>query len=222
MKKLLLVAALAVSTLGYSQSNSEGTIHINLLGGFAFGGNVTDKATYEGVSTESKSKFASGTYGLNVHYGLSEKLSVGLGLTTGSYILTPKNLTTSEEGFFDNSGFSTTMSLFNVSAQSRYYLLNEDDMNIYGGVNVGFASATDKFSGFDVTANEEFKASGVSYGINAGINYYIWGNVGGNIQLGYDGAALSGDNKFSDGTSESVKRSVGGINVMAGLAIKIN
>lgn len=216
MKKLLLVAALAVSSLGFSQSNQEGTIHINLLGGFAFGGNVTDKATYEGVTAESKSKFASGTYGLNVHYGLSEKLSVGLGLTTGSYILTPKTLT--EENSF---GFSTTMSLLNVSAQSRYYLLNEDDMNIYGGVNVGFASATDKFGGFDITT-DEFKASGVSYGINAGINYYIWGNVGGNIQLGYDGAALSGDNKFSDGTSESVKRSVGGINVLAGLAIKIN
>lgn len=86
MKKVLLVAAFAVSVLGYSQSNSEGTIHINLLGGFAFGGNVTDKVE----NLETKSKFASGTYGLNVHYGLNDKLSVGLGLTTGSYILTPK------------------------------------------------------------------------------------------------------------------------------------
>ncbi len=94
-------------------------------------------------------------------------------------------------------------------------------MNIYGGVNVGFASATDKFSGMDVTANESFKASGLSYGINAGINYYIWGNVGGNIQLGYDGAALSGDYKIENESIE-VKRSVGGINIMAGLAIKIN
>ncbi|MBP6756728.1 MAG: outer membrane beta-barrel protein [Bacteroidia bacterium] len=215
MKKVLLVAAFAVSVLGYSQSNDEGTIHINLLGGFAFGGNVTDKATFDGVSEEQKFKFASGTYGLNVHYGLSEKLSVGLGLTTGSYILTPKTLTN-----IDDIAATTTMSLFNIGAQSRYYLYNEDDMNIYGGVNVGFASATDKFAGFDVTT-DSFKASGLSYGINAGINYYIWGNVGGNVQLGYEGAALSGDYKY-DGGSTAVKRSVGGINFMAGLAIKIN
>jgi len=158
MKKVLLVAAFAVSVLGYSQSNSEGTIHINLLGGFAFGGNVTDKVE----NLETKSKFASGTYGLNVHYGLNDKLSVGLGLTTGSYILTPKNLTT-----IDDIASTTTMSLFNIGAQSRYYILNDDDLNIYGGVNLGFASATDKFAGFDVTT-DSFKASGLSYGINVG------------------------------------------------------
>lgn len=211
MKKVLLVAAFAVSVLGYSQSNSEGTIHINLLGGFAFGGNVTDKVE----NLETKSKFASGTYGLNVHYGLNDKLSVGLGLTTGSYILTPKNLTT-----IDDIASTTTMSLFNIGAQSRYYILNDDDLNIYGGVNLGFASATDKFAGFDVTT-DSFKASGLSYGLNAGLNYYIWGNVGGNVQLGYEGASLSGDEKIDD-TSYKVKRSVGGINFMAGLAIKIN
>jgi hypothetical protein len=215
MKKVLLVAAFAVSLLGYSQSNSEGTIHINLLGGFAFGGNVTDKATFEGETLEAKNKFASGTYGLNVHYGLNDKLSVGLGLTTGSYILTPKELTDIED-----IAATTTMSLFNIGAQSRYYILNNDDLNIYGGVNLGFASATDKFAGFDVTT-DSFKASGLSYGINAGLNYYIWGNVGGNVQLGYEGAALSGDYKY-DGGSAKVKRSIGGINFMAGLAIKIN
>ena len=189
MKKVLLAAAFAVSVLGYSQSNSEGTIHINLLGGFAFGGNATDKYTFENKSYEEKFNFASGTYGLNVHYGLNDKISVGLGLTTGAYILTPENLLTVE-----SIGATTTMSLFNIGAQSRYYILNDDDLNIYGGVNVGFASATDKFAGFDVTT-DSFKASGLSYGINAGINYYIWGNVGGNVQLGYEGAALSGDYK---------------------------
>jgi long-subunit fatty acid transport protein len=211
MKKVLLVAAFAVSVLGYSQSNSEGTIHINLLGGFAFGGNVTDKVE----NFEAKSKFASGTYGLNVHYGLNDKLSVGLGLTTGSYLLTPKNLTSIED-----IAATTTMSLFNIGAQSRYYILNDDDLNIYGGVNLGFASATDKFAGFDLTT-DSFKASGLSYGLNVGLNYYYWGKVGGNIQLGYEGASLSGNEKIDDRTFK-VKRSVGGINFMAGLAIKIN
>ena len=215
MKKVLLVAAFAVSLLGYSQSNSEGTIHINLLGGFAFGGNVTDKATVDGQSLERKFNYASGTYGLNVHYGLNDKISVGLGLTTGAYILTPENLLTVE-----SIGATTTMSLFNIGAQSRYYILNDDDLNIYGGVNVGFASATDKFAGFDVTT-DSFKASGLSYGLNVGLNYYYWDKIGGNIQLGYDGAGLSGDYK-SEGESYKVKRSVGGINFMAGLAIKIN
>jgi hypothetical protein len=218
MKKVLLVAAFAVSVLGYSQSNSEGTIHINLLGGFAFGGNVTDKYTEENVSYEDKYKFASGTYGLNVHYGLNDKISVGLGLTTGAYVLTPKNLT-SLDGF-GTFGASTTMSLFNINAQSRYYILNDDDLNIYGGVNVGFASETDKFAGFDLST-DSYKASGLSYGVNVGLNYYYWEKVGGNIQLGYEGAGLSGDYKY-DGGSYTQKRSIGGINFMAGLAIKIN
>lgn len=215
MKKLLLVAALAVSSFGFSQSNNEGTIHINLLGGFTFGGNVTDKSDAEG-SEDVKSKFASGVYGLGVHYGLSENMSIGIGFTTGSYILTPKELSSENDSF----GFTQTMSMKNFNVQGRYYVVNNDDFNFYGGLNLGFATATDKFGGFDVTFDESFKASGLSYGLNTGINYY-WGNVGGIIQLGYDGAALSGDVTF-DGESEKIKRSVGGISFMAGLAIKIN
>jgi hypothetical protein len=216
MKKLLFIAMLSVSVLGYSQSNEKGTFHINLLGGFAFGGNVTDKATFENETFTSKFKFASGTYGLNVHYGLNDKMSVGLGVSTGAYILTNKDLTV-DSGF--GNTFATTMSLLNISTQGRYYVVNNDDFNFYGGVNLGFASATDKFSGITVST-EQFKASGLSYGLNTGINYY-WGNVGGNVQLGYDGAALSG--KIKDGNdSFKVSRSVGGISFMAGLAIKIN
>jgi long-subunit fatty acid transport protein len=221
MKKVLLVAAFAVSLLGYSQSNSEGTIHINLLGGFAFGGNVTDKYTEDNKSKEDKYDFASGTYGLNVHYGLNDKLSVGLGLSTGAYVLTRENLLTFDDpDSFGTLGASTTMSLFNINAQSRYYILNDDNLNIYGGVNLGFASANDKFAGFDLST-ESYKASGLSYGLNVGLNYYYWEKVGGNIQLGYEGASLSGDYKY-EGGSYTQKRSVGGINFMAGLAIKIN
>lgn len=215
MKKVLLVAAFAVSVLGYSQSNDQGTIQINLLGGFSFGGKVTDKATEGNVSVEEKFKFASGNYGLNVHYGLNKKISLGLGLSSGSYILTPKNLS-----ILENISKTTTMSLFNIGAQSRYYLLNEEYMNVYGGVNIGYASATDEFEGYDLTI-DSFKASGLSYGVNFGLNYYIWGNVGGSIQLGYEGAALSGNFNF-DGGSIPVKRSIGGINISTGLAIKIN
>ena len=56
MKKTILTA-LAVFTFGAvsAQSNDEGTFHINLLGGFTFGGNVTDKPD-EGE--DSKYKFA--------------------------------------------------------------------------------------------------------------------------------------------------------------------
>lgn len=214
MKKVLLVAAFAVSVLGYSQSNDQGTIQINLLGGFSFGGKVTDKATatFENKSYEDYYNFASGTYGLNVHYGLNKKISLGLGLSSGRYILKPILNRHLER--------TTTMSLFNIGAQSRYYLLNEEYMNVYGGVNVGFASATDEFVGYDLTI-DSFKASGLSYGVNFGLNYYIWGNVGGSIQLGYEGAALSGDFNF-DGGSIPVKRSIGGINISTGLAIKIN
>lgn len=217
MKKLLFIAALAVSSLGFSQSNEKGTFHINLLGGFAFGGNVTDKSTFENESFTQKFSFASGTYGLNVHYGVADKISAGLGITSGSYILTNKTVNLDDFGV----SFAQTMSLFTVTGQGRYYIVNNDDFNFYGGVNLGFASATDKFGGLTTNLSvNSFKASGLAYGLNTGINYY-WGNVGGIVQLGYDGAALSG--KITDGNdSIKVSRSVGGISFMAGLAIKIN
>ncbi|WP_323789717.1 outer membrane beta-barrel protein [Psychroserpens sp.] len=217
MKKLLVVVALAASSLGFAQSNNEGTIHINLLGGFTFAGSVTDKPDCEGCEDQDYS-FASGTYALNVHYGLNENMSVGLGLSTGSYLLTVDNLMDS----FDIG--ATTMSMTNVSAQGRYYFVNNDDLNVYGGANLGFGFANDKFGGFDIST-DEFKASGLTYGLNVGLNYYIWGNVGGLVQLGYDRASLSGDYTYSDGVdteTTNVKRGVGGISFMAGLSIKID
>ena len=211
MKKLLLTAAVAVFAFSsaFAQSNEQGTISVNLLGGYTFGGNATDKIEGDGDQDYS---FASASYGLNAHYGISEEISVGIGFTTGSYLLT--------EEAADLGSFAATMSLTNISAQGRYYFVNDADINVFGGVNLGYASANDKFGGFDISS-EELKLNGLSYGINAGINYYIWGNVGGTISLGYDAASLSGDRTY-EGETIDVKRSVGGVTLLAGLAFKFN
>ncbi len=219
MKKLLLLAAIAVTTLGYSQSNEQGTIHISLLGGIS-SGNVTDKPDCDGCE-DFKSKFLSGAYALDLQYGFTENISAGISVKTGSYLLTPKELTTGDDGSLDFGTISQTMSKFDVGLSARYYVVNNDDFNFYAGPSLGFSSASDKFAGIDISADGGFKASGLNYGANLGINYYIWGNVGGIFQIGYEAGSLSGEIKEEGEDTIDVKRSIGGLNIMAGLAIKI-
>jgi len=209
MKKLLFTALLAATTLGFSQSNEQGTIHVNVLGGFLIGSGSSE-ADVDGAE-EAKFKVSSANYGVKGQYGLSEKLSAGISLKYGAYVMTPKDAN------FDST-ITATMTVLNIGLEGRYYFVNNDNFNAFGGPTVGFSSGKDSFAGISTTGSDT-KFSGLNYGINAGINYYFNDVIGGTFQAGYEGNSLSGT-ASAEGTDIDFNRSLGGVNIMAGMALR--
>jgi outer membrane protein len=210
MKKIILTAA-AIFAFGFAhaQSNKKGTIHVNVLGGFSVG-----SATSQGDAAGSdKYKFSANgsNFGAQFQYGLADNFSAGIGLETGTTILTPK----------DNGVFlvNPSLSLFKVNLSGRYYLLNEEKLNIYAGPSIGYTSGKDKtvYSPYDNTST---KFSGLNYGINAGGNYFFSDTVGINLNLGYEANSLKGTTTQAGYPDQTGKVSIGGLKIMAGLALK--
>lgn len=212
MKKIIL-SAIAICAFGFAnaQSNKTGTIHVNVMGGFLMGSS-TEQSDAAGVDKVKYS--ATGVnFGAQFQYGLADKFSVGIGLETGTAVLTPKD-------DINNIG-STDISTFKFNVSGRYYLLNQDKYNIYAGPSLGYTSGKDTGSaligGFGTTS----KYTGLNYGVNVGGNYFFTNVVGVIVNLGYEGNSLN-YTKTDDyyGTSDKGKATLGGVKIMAGLALK--
>lgn len=221
MKKVLL-SAVAVFAFGFAnaQSNEKGTMHVNVIGGFLTGsGTSLDDAA---GSTKDKFSATGAQFGANFQYGIAESFSAGIGLEVGSAVLTPKSGT----GF----GFvNPTMSTFKVNLSGRYYFLNDDKFNVYAGPSVGYTSGKDKTAlvGFGV-GTDKTKYSGLNYGVNVGGNYFFTDIVGVILNVGYEGSSLKSKLAFTDydvngnpfPATDTAKVTLGGVKVMAGLALK--
>lgn len=216
MKKVLLSAvAVLAFTFGNAQSNQKGTMHVNVIGGF-LSGSATSQGDEAG-STEDKYTATGAQFGANFQYGLAESFSAGIGIEVGTSVFAPKSI-----DYANYDGFTTdlTMSTFKVNLSGRYYFVNKDNFNVYAGPSVGFTSGKDKTAyGFDYGTAEKTKFSGLNYGVNAGGNYYFTDVVGVIVNLGYEGNSLK-SKQTVEGTEYTGKTSIGGIKVMAGLALK--
>ncbi|MBC5836064.1 outer membrane beta-barrel protein [Flavobacterium sp. F372] len=215
MKKVLLSAvAVLAFTFGNAQSNQKGTMHVNVIGGFLSGSGTQQDD--EAGSTETKFSATGAQFGANFQYGLAESFSAGIGLEVGTSILTPKDYNFEDYGYTKDF----TLSTFKVNLSGRYYFVNKDNFNVYAGPSVGFTSGKDKTAyGFDYGTAEKTKFSGLNYGVNAGGNYYFTDVVGVIVNLGYEGNSLK-SKQTEDGTEHTGKTNIGGIKVMAGLALK--
>lgn len=219
MKKILL-SAVALFAFGFAnaQSNESGTMHVNVMGGFLTG-TATDKSDEAG-STKFKSSVTGAQFAANFQYGLAESFSAGIGVEVGSSILTPKTIDFSDYGYSTNF----TISTLKVNLSGRYYFLNDDKFNVYAGPSIGFTTGKDNTAyGFDF-GGDKTKFSGLNYGVNAGGNYYFTDVVGVILNIGYEGNSLTSKQSGVDfdGTpySDKGKTTIGGVKVMAGLALK--
>jgi hypothetical protein len=213
MKKVLLTAVAAFSFLvANAQSNQKGTIHVNVVGGFSVGSGSAESS----VEGSESVKFTTPgvAFGVKGQYGLSEKFSAGIGLELGTYVFTPSESDLSGIG----GSFDLTLSTFKVDLSGRYYIVNKDKFNFYAGPSVGFISGknTVSVSAFGESAEDTSPSfSGLNYGINTGINFFFTDVVGGIVQIGYDANNLSA--KVEEITN---KQNFGGVQIMAGLALK--
>ena len=219
MKKVLFTAiAVFGFTFANAQSNKQGTMHVNVIGGFLSG--TATSQDDEAGSEKFKSTATGAQFGVNFQYGIAESFSAGIGLEFGTAVLAYKSFD-AEDYNYSNPSLST----FKVNLSGRYYFLNEDKFNIYAGPSVGYTTGKDKtVYGFDFGADKT-KFSGLNYGVNVGGNYFFTDVVGVILNLGYEGNSLkskqSGTDPY-DGVSytNTGKATLGGVKVMAGLALK--
>jgi outer membrane protein W len=214
MKKVLLTA---VAVLGFAfanaQSHSKGAMQVNVMGGFLTGSGTSQ----DDMAGSVKEKFtANGAqFGAHFQYGIADAFSLGLGLEFGTIVATPKDIV----GF---TGVEPTLNTFKVLLSGRYYFVNKEKFNVYAGPSVGYTTAKDDtVYGFGLGFDQETKSNGLNYGVNVGGNYFFTDVVGVIVNLGYEGNSLKSTTTYSDGSPEDTgKTNVGGVKVMAGLALK--
>jgi hypothetical protein len=217
MKKILLTAVAAFSfVMTNAQSNQSGTIHVNVVGGFSVGsGTESDSAP---GSKETKATAPGVAFGVKGQYGLSEKISAGIGLELGTYIFTPNEISSSEGFTVSNLNNNFTLSTFKVDLSGRYYIVNKDRFNFYAGPSVGFISGKNTLSVTGLTDSLEVSSpsfAGLNFGVNTGINWYFTNVVGGIVQISYDSNNLSA--KVNEIT---FKQNFSGVQFLAGLSLK--
>lgn len=214
MKKVLLTA---VAVFGFAfanaQSHQKGTMQVNVMGGFLTGSG-TDKPDQAGAD-DSKFTVSGGQFGANFQYGIADSFSIGIGLEGGTIVATPK----------DNNGFNyvePNYNTFKVNFSGRYYFVNAEKFNVYGGPSIGYTTAKDDtVYGFGFS-DQETKLNGINYGVNAGGNYFFTDIVGIIVNLGYEGNSLKATTTYNDGVTaeDTGKVAFGGFKAMAGLALK--
>lgn len=215
MKKVLLsaIAVLAIGTAS-AQSHQKGTMQVNVLGGFMTGSG-TQKGDEAG-STKYKFDAAGAQFGVNFQYGIAESFSAGIGLELGTAVLTPKNLNFED---YDYGYTDPSISTFKVNVSGRYYFVNKDKFNVFAGPSIGFTTGKDKDLAYSYAGAEKTKYSGLNYGVNAGGNYFFTDVVGVILNVGYEGNSLK-SKLTEEGVDYKGKATLGGVKVMAGLALK--
>ena len=212
MKKVLFAAIAVLGfTFANAQSHQKGTMQVNVMGGFLTG-SATDKSDTAG-SQKYKFTATGAQFGANFQYGIAQSFSLGLGLEGGTLVLTPKDYTYT-------TSTNPTVNTFKVNVSGRYYFLNKEKFNIYGGPSIGYTTGKDNTDyGFGYN-DLKTKFSGLNYGVNAGGNYFFTNTVGVIVNLGYEGNNLKSTTTESGFPDETGKTTIGGFKAMAGLALK--
>jgi len=91
----------------------------------------------------------------------------------------------------DSRSTTTTLvtSGVGVGVEPKFYAVNNDKFNLYFALPVGFSTGKAYISEFSAITG---KASGLSYGLNAGFNWYWAKFIGMSLDLGYSGISLKG------------------------------
>jgi hypothetical protein len=194
MKKILLGLGLLASVFTFGQSNEAGTIHVGIQWASVLGG-ATFKTTYTDPDTTltftDKGIGAKGLFGVRGSYGISEKISVG------GYIRREHAAYVSTDLF---SIGSTVVSGIGIGTEMKFYFVNKDRFNMYAAPSVGYSMGKTYYSGF---ATETYKANGLSYGVNLGLNWYFTDMIGISFDLGYAGGMLKVKDEEGDAKVET-------------------
>ena len=174
MKKFLLIAAIAVCGMTSVNAQTE-------KGNWTFGGSSTfsfnsntQKSEFDGDELEGETKISNINFSADAGYFVIDNLSVGL-----EFMVSSSKETYEESG--DESEFKS--SSFAVLPQATYFFRSDSDIAPFVGAKVGYM-----YAGGEEDIN---KYSGLAFGANAGLAYFINSNVSIDLMVEYLNASLS-------------------------------
>ena len=191
MKKLILTFAIVV--LGWQFTNAQaleqGNSLINV--GMGFG-------SYMGSGNGYQTTFPP-LYG-SYEYMINDNISVGAfaSYTASEYKYTFPNM---EGGTGSVDDYKWKFSYLNAGALGNYHFVNNDQIDVYGGLKLGYTNVSSKFNSSNDESNNIFKtlnlaSSGVLFGAQVGARYFFSEHIAVNVELGYGVAVASGGLTF--------------------------
>ncbi|HKR03679.1 MAG TPA: outer membrane beta-barrel protein [Bacteroidia bacterium] len=187
MKKLLVMAALLMPALLFSQSNQKGTIQLGLGTGVTFGGTAV-KVSFDTLGEVKGSgvdvKF---NYGIKVQYGMSEVLSIGGFVKRESAVFASSY--TYDNLYFTPPATNIHTSGFSFGTEIKYYVTNKDFFNLFVGPFFGIYTGNATLTVYN--AHGDLK--GFNYGLGGGLNWYWGDHVGMYLDFALSGQTFSGE-----------------------------
>ena len=196
MKKIILIFAIVLFgwQLTNAQALEQGNSLINV--GMGFG-------SYMGSSTGYKTTFPP-LYG-SYEYMINDNISVGAfaSYMASEYTYSFPNLGGDSSSVDD---FKWKFSYLNAGALGNYHFVNNDQLDVYGGLKLGYTSVSvdnniktdddddEDFSSLFKTL--KFDSSGILFGAQLGARYFFSEHIAVNVELGYGVAVASGGLTF--------------------------
>lgn len=194
---IVAFAALFIGTSSaQAQAVEEGNIIIDVYGGVGTAFNALFKTAYQGIDSDSKLS-AIDAIGIRGEYMVSDKFGVGLDFTYSSIkIVDPYSTTVytyDVDGFITGSSLKTyeqTVSSKKIGGMisMNYHFLDNDKIDAYTNLGVGFKNRSYKYESTDPTAVNDDLAVGTLFPLalraGVGMRYFFTDNIGLNLNIG--------------------------------------
>ncbi len=179
MKKILSIALFLSVTVAFAQNFSEGDKVANFGLGVA------------GASYKPVGKSTIPPIQASVEYFVKDNISVGGFLGYTSYKESGGFSSPSFGGF--DSRFEVKSSYILLGALGNYHFYDEDKLNAYGGLSLGYALANSSVTYSDPsfpTIAVKTGGSSFIYGLQVGGRYFFTDKLAANVELGYGVSVL--------------------------------
>jgi outer membrane protein len=198
MKKTILVA-IALFAFGFANAQTEeGTWTIG--GSTSLGFSSSSSKLKSGVGGDSFDgpKVTNFNIKPSVGYFVVENLQLGLALGYDTKKVTSKSI-------FDSRTSKATQNQFSLIPQATYYFGKSNVKPfLNAGVGYGSLSGSDEATTSDGFITEEYSSSGLAWGINGGVSYFVGKSVSFDLSLGYQSLNLSDKDNNKTTTSSFV------------------
>ncbi len=200
MKKLLFLGLFAattvVSTNVNAQAVEQGSVIVDVYAGYGTVFNALFRSAYQGVDADSKLS-AIDAIGVRAEYLVSDKFGVGLDFTYSSIkIVDPYTSTVytyDQNGFITGSTAAVYEQTFSskkigVMASMNYHFLDNDKVDAYTNLGVGFKNRSYGYESTDPTQVSEDLGVGtllpLALRVGVGMRYFFTDNIGINMNVG--------------------------------------
>ena len=202
MKKVLLIAACAVFTLGANAQDegSSSSKKMWLGGTVAFG---SGSSTNENNATQNTSS-SRWEFGPEFGYMLNEKMAIGLALSLNGSSWSQDNADEDKSSSFG----------YEVTPFFRYYFAEAGNFKFLGQLNLGFGGGSTSREDNTGVTYEDGTYSTLNVGINPGVQYWFndkWSMISTIGLLGYQSRTDKDGYKDANGKDNEVSNSGFGI-----------